>query len=148
MTLSENVHRVVELSQRIIVEKSVIQTYEEIKHNLKTTEICVESTRTVSNSSAASDGSVVHDEEDINCEHNKNGDISDNGDECVLDDSCHTLNGECETQLNGSEALSSLSKQESMIQRPTKPKSEMDFCVPYNIINNYFSVGVVSIIFV
>lgn len=36
---------------------------------------------------------------------------------------------------------------EVIIQRPLKPQSEMDFSVPYNIINNYFSVGVVSIIF-
>lgn len=47
----------------------------------------------------------------------------------------------------GSEALNNCIKlTDTTIQRPLKPQTEMDFLVPYNIINNYFSVGVVSII--
>ncbi|XP_062542588.1 diacylglycerol kinase 1 [Armigeres subalbatus] len=47
VTLSENVQKVIELSHRIIVEKSVIQSYDETKNSTKTTEISIENTKRV-----------------------------------------------------------------------------------------------------
>ncbi|XP_053683308.1 diacylglycerol kinase 1 isoform X2 [Sabethes cyaneus] len=47
ITISENVHKVVELSQRIIEEKSVIQSNDEFKNSTKTTEISIENTKRV-----------------------------------------------------------------------------------------------------
>lgn len=155
VTLSENVHKIADLSQRIVVveKSSVIQTYEEIKsQSTKTTEICVENcNRTVSMSSSTIRETI----NDSKSEHN--GDIE--MEKCVVDDddSVPNTNGivigdvcsdgvvtECHPSADG-EALNNCNKIADMsIQRPLKPQTEMDFLVPYNIINNYFSVGVVS----
>lgn len=157
VTLSENVHKIADLSQRIVVEKSVIQTYEEIKsQSTKTTEICVENfNRTVSMSSSTIRETI----NDLNSE--RNGDIKD-VEKCVVNvDSVPNTNGiviggdDCDgvvvtdSHLNtGNEALNNCIKiTDATIQRPLKPQTEMDFLVPYNIINNYFSVGVVSLFF-
>lgn len=181
MTLSENVHKFAELSQRIVVERSVIQTYEQTKNNTKTMEICMENykKKTVSTSSSKTDklNDVLF---PSHCENN--GDIKDseklvmvekkdnntssaeitmtttttNGGGGV-DDGGKGVNGndgddDDDNNKNknknnkGSEALTSNIKLiDVTVQRPLKPQSEMDFLVPYNIINNYFSVGVVSI---
>lgn len=151
--MSENVHKIADLSQRIVVEKSVIQTYEEIKSHksTKTTEICVENVnRTVSMSSSTIRETI----NDSNSEHN--GDIKDiekcvndsgtNANGVVIGDDCDGVvtDGHLHT---GNEALNNCIKlTDATIQRPLKPQTEMDFLVPYNIINNYFSVGVVSLI--
>lgn len=129
----------------------MIQTYEEIKsHGTKTTEICVEN-RTVSMSSSTIRETI----NDSNSECN--GDIKD-VEKCVNDSSATNTNGvvigdDCDgvatdSHLNtGNEALTNCIKlTDATIQRPLKPQTEMDFLVPYNIINNYFSVGVVSLI--
>lgn len=229
MTLSENVHKFAELSQRIVVERSVIQTYEEIKNNTKTTEISVENfNRIVSSSSTHAD--LCSDAEIIGipaastllCSTfaaDSNGDICHGGAEDIVttkmlniaegDDGENDADQQVEVQVvevngtggggadaatmfstkcsttkstmsvikssmttatnggvtscssssniaestvidnnkpnKGSEALINNSKlNEVTVQRPLKPQSEMDFLVPYNIINNYFSVGVVS----
>ena len=47
ITLSENMQRVMELSQRIIVEKSVMHSYEEMRNSTKTTEISIENSKRV-----------------------------------------------------------------------------------------------------
>lgn len=59
MTLSENVQKVIELSQRIVVEKSVIQTYEEIRRNTLTTEYNVEKHTMTSSTSSTSAGGPI-----------------------------------------------------------------------------------------
>lgn len=215
MTLSENVHKFAELSQRIVVERSVIQTYEETKDNTKTTEISVENfNRTVLSTSThdelksdadivripeattvlsttnESNGDIRHSEENtlvkmIKFDRNDGDDddqvevkveqVNSIGDPAYMVTNCSatkstmsvikssvttTTNGgvtscsssntvECALIDNnkpnkGSEALINNGKvSEVTVQRPLKPQSEMDFLVPYNIINNYFSVGVV-----
>lgn len=217
MTLSENVHKFAELSQRIVVERSVIQTYEETKHNTKTTEISVEnfnrtvlstSTHAEINSDAdiisipeatvllssttESNGDIRHNDENtltkmrnferINGDDNEQVEVevvevNSNGDPANIVTNCSTtkstmsvIKSSKTTATNGgvtscsssntvesaiidnnkpnkgSEALINNGKvSEVTVQRPLKPQSEMDFLVPYNIINNYFSVGVVSI---
>ena len=54
MTLSENVQKVIELSQRIVVEKSVIQSYEEVRRNTMTTAYNVEKRTTTTSSTGGS----------------------------------------------------------------------------------------------
>lgn len=148
--MSENVHKIADLSQRI-VEKSVIHTYEEIKsQSTKTAEICVENfNRTVSMSSSTIRETI----NDLNSEYN--GDIKDvekcfnesglNTNGVVIGDDCDGVVTDCHRNT-GNEALNNCIKlTDTTVQRPLKPQTEMDFLVPYNIINNYFSVGVVSL---
>lgn len=209
--MSENVHKFAELSQCIVVEKSVIQKYEKeiTQHNTikkSTTEISVEnSSRMMSSSSSLSsskmttafrsstdqlseckftvgsdrqDGDVPTNEEPSN--NNQNGEIIESDhqtsivhdaetvddDEKITTKKCSkmrlskiTTNGSESTKSNAntpdSVKSSDLLSQFTMtptskmapaeVTRPLKPQSEMDFAVPYNIINNYFSVGVVSV---
>lgn len=227
VTLSENVHKFVELSQRIVVEKSVIEKYEEeITRNsnsnrIKSTqEISVENFNrtlmTTSSSTSNISANICDDnklseiacsklscgfpngqmteetEHEIETENNNsnnnsnsnnsnnnsnNNDNNDNNsnnnqplkkiEECMTTTTLKksistkkiTTNGS-DNKLNTTSMISTkandvlnnftitkLPPPEMTIQRPIKPQSEMDFSVPYNIINNYFSVGVVSIHF-
>ena len=178
MTLSENVHKFAELSQRIVVERSVIQeTYEQTKNNTKTTEICVRENynKTVSTTSLTSSSALRVNNEDAltttmsslttpmqhqpaAAEHENNsveGEIDDqeknsgspvkqtNGFDSKLevDNDSNVVNKNNEKDID---LPPSMKIPEVIVQRPLKPQSEMDFLVPYNIINNYFSVGVVS----
>lgn len=203
MTLSENVQKVIELSQRIVVEKSVIQTYEETQRNTLTTEYNVEKhTMTSSSSSSglvcgaiptihssqtttesahrkfhtscsaseivrkAPAMTVLVDEVETEvCVSESNGDgtnhnvTSTRGEENQKTSgsgcSKYTKEGFLEAMKNSYSLDSMLSSRaikvggcggeengHSVPPLIKPPQSEQDFKVPYNIINNYFSVGV------
>ncbi|XP_058835375.1 diacylglycerol kinase 1 [Topomyia yanbarensis] len=203
VTLSENVQKVIEISQRIIVEKSVIQSYDEVKNSTKATEISIENTKRVilsdnnntevhqhstttavtSSSSkeeitqqttATVNGDVVkeaplvnssssfecrteiisHDNDDTNGSHKPpppaadssntvNGDSHANEDDIDQTDDKTRADGATEKYPRRPQ-LSGLTARERIVDLPKliKPQSASEFTVPYNIINNYFSVGV------
>ncbi|XP_055619017.1 diacylglycerol kinase 1 isoform X2 [Toxorhynchites rutilus septentrionalis] len=213
VTLSENMQKVIELSHQIIVEKSVIQTYDEVKNSTKTSEISIENTKRIVLSD--NDGSVVQQQsttttvkssstkeitqQQTATKTKSNGDIendtphpetvlngssechkelissSNNGDDqpsspvttevsalgghtnhddeaVKSEDSAGDGNHEIAQQINTNGTLEEDAKQshpletnarEKVVDLPklkTQPASE--FTVPYNIVNNYFSVGV------
>lgn len=200
VTLSQNVHKFVELSQRIVVEKSVIQKYEQetkpttlnrIRSTQEISSQCYNRTAVMTTSSSSSnvlektteplwmspqtpsptdekttattienDGSL-----NIDCDGiqrmcpNPHSNAYETFDESVKEISTKNLKQRkvITTKSSGSKTVISSSGScsnftttklplpESIKQRPLKPQSEMDFSVPYNIINNYFSVGVVSL---
>ncbi|XP_058464816.1 diacylglycerol kinase 1 isoform X2 [Malaya genurostris] len=203
VTLSENVQKVIELSQRIIVEKSVIQTYDEVKNSTKATEISMENTKRVilsdnnkceqqqhsttmtSSSSieemiqqttATINGTVAKElprlealvnstssyecrkeilsgDNDDSGNHKPqpptvksnavNGDSHENEDDIdPTDDKAHAV-GAPEKHSRRPQ-LSGVSAKEKIVDLPKliKPQAASEFAVPYNIINNYFSVGV------
>lgn len=209
--MSENVHKFVELSQRIVVEKSVIQKYEEetarnsLNRIKSTQEISLQNYNriTMTSSSSASNvnsklpsidklDNIQHDTDastsaagitngdvttDVKEKNNLDHGFSNNQlcankqiKECVttmtmtqqkktisskittsggnLSSTCNDGNGNDNKtgDVLSNFSITKLPPPEVTMQRPLKPQTEMDFSVPYNIINNYFSVGVVSII--
>ncbi|XP_055687739.1 diacylglycerol kinase 1 isoform X3 [Lutzomyia longipalpis] len=150
VTLSENVQRVVELSQRIIVEKSVIETYEEIRRNTMTTEVTTVGGKVKSSSSSTTMEKLM----EFTSSSSRDSEASQLSGQEAANGGTNRL-----STPNTSRVVKSISEgdlllarpsttselQESSIPaplRPLKPQSEQDFVVPYNIINNYFSVGV------
>uniref|UniRef100_A0A336JX86 Diacylglycerol kinase n=1 Tax=Culicoides sonorensis TaxID=179676 RepID=A0A336JX86_CULSO len=200
VTLSENVQKVIELSQRTTllcsVEKSMIQTIEETRTNKKTTEISIEnSKRVLLNDNNLSTSCVVteksseitrqktnnddenlldlveqktetfNDKEEIipkNINNNNNDNfniesdnklINNNNDDVDLVENCNSNSTEAKSlaklMMNSSSSgnllLSTNTYQSggcNKISDQIQPKTISDFTVPYNIINNYFSVGV------
>ncbi|XP_055708548.1 diacylglycerol kinase 1 isoform X2 [Phlebotomus papatasi] len=152
VTLSENVQRVVELSQRIIVEKSVIQTYEEIRRNTKTTEMTTVGGKVKTSSSSTTMEKLM----EFTSSSSRDSDASQlsgleaNGGTSNRLSMPDTSTGRVVKSVSEGDLLlarpaSAPDRQETSIPappRPLKPQSEQDFAVPYNIINNYFSVGV------
>lgn len=154
MTLSENVQRVVELSQRIVVEKSVINQYEQVQNNTKTSEISIENSKRVvlsDNNSSSSSMMIEKSKEKLT---ESNGMVQNcerfSGRECVVENnlkaddeklgnsirprsssSCNDLLMFCQSQVKPKPEIEQTST--------TTPTSVADFAIPYNIINNYFS---------
>ncbi|XP_065086474.1 diacylglycerol kinase 1 [Ochlerotatus camptorhynchus] len=207
VTLSENVQKVIELSHRIIVEKSVIQTYDEIQNSTKTTEISIENTKRVVLSDNNGTLAMMHQQQHqqsttmMSKEITQQTTATSNGDiSKALPHSETVVNGtsqcqcQCQTEvINGdnpttptmvvtaktteskdddatraapdrpeettetpeqpeetkqtveqSAPTMTASAREKIIDLPKllKPQAASEFIVPYNIINNYFSVGV------
>ncbi|XP_055538831.1 diacylglycerol kinase 1 isoform X2 [Wyeomyia smithii] len=220
VTLSENVQKVIELSRRIIEEKSVIQSYDEFKNSTKTSEISIENTKRVILSD--NNNTSVHQQSTMTAMTSSSSSSSfvkeiiqqtttapittSNGDTVVetpaphskmivngySSSECHTEaisssgNGDSDDQHRqplpvGSTAVtangdsqgggndeddtddkaradglaaeekpqlpppaSAINAKERNIDLPKliKPQAASEFTVPYNIINNYFSVGV------
>lgn len=153
VTLSENVQRVVELSQRIVVEKSVIHQTQQVQNHTKTTEISIENSKRVvlSDNNSSSTSTMIEKSNEKSLE--TNGTLKDcekyNGKEFVIEsnpkvevnpaikktsNSCNDLLIFCQSQKSKPAA----EQQQATPQQATAA----DFAIPYNIINNYFSIGV------
>jgi diacylglycerol kinase (ATP) len=154
VTLSENFQRVVELSQRIVVEKSIIQTIEETRNNMKTTEISIENSKRIvlsdNNSSLGlagqdNDGEVITTSDAV-IHHTSNGTTNRESAEIISYPTTlqelELKGGELKTSNSSNQLNCYFTTTEVLVPKANKPESE--FTVPYNIINNYFSVGVVS----
>lgn len=196
VTLSENVQKVIELSHRIIVEKSVIQSYDESKNSTKTTEISMENSKRVvlSDNNGSTESHHHHHQQHsmttISTSTTKeitqqttratsNGDIvvsKEPPTETVINGSseCHTevINGNHEpdpasptsplptdsgeidktraeqddasTTTTTTPAPTAAPKERTVdLPKLIKPQATAsEFTIPYNIVNNYFSVGV------
>lgn len=151
VTLSENVQRVVELSQRIVVEKSVINQYEQVQNHMKTSEISIENSKRVvlSDNNSSSSSTMIEKSKEKTTE--TNGMMQNcerySGKECVVEKS---LKSDDDKSTGSIRPKSSSSCSDLLIfcQTQPKPKTEIeqhhtataaDFAIPYNIINNYFS---------
>lgn len=151
VTLSENVQKVIELSQRTTllcsVDKTVIQTIEETQNATRTTEQSIENVRRVVLNDNNS-GIITESTREISRE--SNGDIH-------TETHKETFNEMARESTSGrnpskrSSSFKSVASSSSLgdffnrdSQKPTREQSVSEFSIPYNIINNYFSVGVVS----
>lgn len=167
VTLSENVQRVVELSQRIVVEKSVINQYEQVQ---KTSEISIENSKRVilSDNNSSSTSTTVEKSRELmlesngmlqNCERicdkeftveckSKENDNDDSDGNCINNNNNNNNNNNIDELILKPKSSTSCNdllmfgKQQSQSQQSPKemvPTSAADFSIPYNIINNYFS---------
>lgn len=146
--MSENVQRVVEMSQRIVVEKTVINQYEQVQNQTKKSEISIENSKRVvlSDNNSSSTSMVVEKSREKLTE--SNGMVQNcerfSGKECTMENNVNGEHSENATKLP--KASSSCNDLLIFCQSQGKPKPELeqtasvaDFAIPYNIINNYFS---------
>lgn len=156
LTLSENVQKVVELSQRIVVEKSVINQNEQVQ---RTSEISIENSKRVILSDNNSSSTSTTFEKSRETTHESNGMVQNcekfSDRECTVEQQMKCNDEEIENssvknQPKSSSSCNDLlmfgkSQQLQMQPPPSTPKesivpiSAADFAIPYNIINNYFS---------
>lgn len=148
VTLSENVQRVVELSQRIVVEKSVINQYDQVQNHMKTSEISIENSKRVvlSDNNSSSSSTMIEKSKEKTTE--TNGTVQKcerfSGKEYVVENS---LKGDDKSTASiRPKSSSSCNDLLIFCQAQPKQKAELeqtatvaDFAIPYNIINNYFS---------
>lgn len=164
VTLSENVQRVVELSQRIVVEKSVINQNEQVQ---KTSEISIENSKRVilSDNNSSSTSTTVEKSRETKLE--SNGMLQNC--EKFCDKECtveNKTNEESDGENCNNNNLNSNNNNNDIVRRPKSstscndllmfgntpampkeivPTSAADFSIPYNIINNYFSGKIVQL---
>jgi hypothetical protein len=147
VTLSENVQKVVELSQRIVVEKSVINQYEQVQNHTKTSEISIENSKRVmvSDNNSSSSSTVIEKSKEKLTE--SNGTVQNcerySDKECLIESSPNTPDDTSTRPPKGSSSCNDL-LMFCQAQPKAKPDidqatSVADFSIPYNIINNYFS---------
>lgn len=134
------------MSQRIVVEKSVINQYEQVQNHTKTSEISIENSKRVvlSDNNTSSSSMLIEKSNEKMTE--SNGTVQNcerySGRECVVEN-----NVKDETESIRPKSSSSCNDLMIFCQSQPKPKPEMDhattsvadFAIPYNIINNYFS---------
>lgn len=179
VTLSENVHKFAELSQRIVVERSVtsqttlshsktteISSSHNISHILSTSmassgdfndRILAELSST--NLSNLTNSAIIPSDIKLTNYGSTDVELSDDGKTMTTSTSMNVTMSQVKRSNGSLTSLSPVKLTQSksvdnlecsakvcdvVIQRPLKVQTEMDFSVPYNIINNYFSVGVVS----
>lgn len=156
VTLSENVQKVVEISQRIVVEKSVIHQYKQVQNHTKTSEITVENSKRVvlSDNNSSSSSTVIEKSNEKILEANgmMQGCEKYSGKECTIES---TQLSDIAQQNEIAKPKTSASCNDLLIfcESQNKSKSEFeqtsvaDFAIPYNIINNYFS-GILSTFYI
>lgn len=143
MTLSENVQRVVEMSQRIVVEKSVINQYEQVQNHTKTSEISIENSKRVvlsDNNTSSSSMTIEKSNEKMT---ESNGMVQNcerfSGTECVVENNVGNVAIRPKSSSSCSDLLIFCQNQQKPKHDIEQATSVADFTIPYNIINNYFS---------
>jgi diacylglycerol kinase (ATP) len=135
------------MSQRIVVEKTVINQYEQVQNQTKKSEISIENSKRVvlSDNNSSSTSTVVEKSREKLTE--SNGMVQNcerfSGKECTMENNVN----DTEQSAKAPKASSSCSDLLIFCQSQAKPKPEIpeqaasvaDFAIPYNIINNYFS---------